>query len=131
MKTAGKIFSTIGGILSLVSGALMVLGSVLLFCLVIPSVHESLYALLEKIADQTNFPIMSFVDYLLPIAIISAIFALISAVLYFIAGAISLKAHQKDRYIPAIVLGAIAGFQVFIILGAIFGLIFKNKNQRQ
>ena len=129
MKTVGKIFSTIGGILSLITGVWLVLAGALFLCLAIPGIKDSLYELLQKLADQTNAPIMDYVDYIIPVAITSAIFVFISAIFFFIAGALSLKAHKKDSYVPSIVFGVITGFQVFIVLGAIFGIIFRNRNK--
>ena len=129
MKKVGQIFSLIGGILGILSGVGLVVTGVLTLLLNVPEIKDIFLESMQKLADLTKLPLMDYANYMIAGATVSAIINLIIAVLCFIAAGLSFVCHKKKTYIPTIVLGALAYFQIFIILGAIFGCIFDKKEE--
>ena len=129
MKKVGQIFSIVGGVLAIVCGVGVVVSAILMLLLNIPSVQDAFMELMQKIADASSLPIMDYANYVVAGATISAIINLCFGILCFVAAAFSFICHKKKCYIVTLVFAALAYFQIFAILGAIFGIIFDNKKE--
>ena len=127
MKNVGRIFSIIGGVLGILTGFGLVVCGVFFLLVNIPEVKNILLDLLQKAADHTSIPFMDYADAFIAGAVVSAIFKFIYAALCFVGAGLSLSCHKNKSYIASIVLNALACFNTFAVLGAIFGAIFDKK----
>lgn len=131
MKNVGRIFSIIGGIFSILSGITVLLSGVLCICLSIPAIKDAVVEYAESIEADVSFPIMEYLNYMIAGAIVSGVILLVYAVFFFIAGGLSLGCHRKHSYIATIIFSVLTGFQILMLLGAIFGMIFDKKPMEQ
>ena len=127
MKKVSQIFSIIGGVLAILCGVGLVLSSVLMLLLNVPEIKDIFMDTMQKAADASNLPLMDYANYILAGATASAIINFVFAVFCFVAAFFSFSCHKKKSYVPTIVFGVLAYCQLFVILGAIFGLIFDKK----
>ena len=130
MKNVGRIFSIIGGVLGIVTGFGLVICGVCFLLINIPEVKEVFLRGIQFAQDQSNVPLMDYVDFMIAGAVVSAIFEFVFAAICFVGGGLSLACHKKKNYIATIVLNALACFNTFAVLGAIFGLIFDKKSEQ-
>ncbi len=129
MKKVGQIFSVIGGVFAILAGVGVVISAILMLLLNIPNVKDAFMELMQKIAEASSLPIMDYANYVVAGATVSAIINLCFGILCFLAAGFSFVCHKKKNYIATIVISALAYFQIFAVLGAIFGLIFDNKKE--
>ena len=129
MKKVGQIFSLIGGILGILTGVGIVISSIVMFCLNVPEIKDAFLEGMQKLSDLTKLQFIDYANLMISGATVSAIINLIFAVICFVAAGLSFVCHKNKSYIPTIVLGVLAYCQVFIILGAIFGIIFDKKQE--
>ena len=129
MKVVGRVFSIIGGVFAILFGIGLVLGSVLILLLNVPEIKDYFMEAMQYLTDQTSLPFTHYADLIIEGSTFAAIINLIAAALSFIAAGFSLSCHKKKTYIASIVFGALAYFQFFVVLGAIFGVIFDKKTE--
>ena len=129
MKNVGRIFSIIGGVLGIVTGFGLVICGVCFLLINIPEVKEVFLRGIQFAQDQSNVPLMDYVDFMIAGAVVSAIFEFVFAAICFVGGGLSLVCHKNKNYIATIVLNVLACFNTFAVLGAIFGLIFDKKSE--
>ena len=129
MKTVGRIFSIIGGVLGLMTGFGLVICGVCLLLINVPEVKDLFLKAIQYAQDQSSVPLMEYVDYMIAGSTISAIFQFVFAAICFVGAGLSLSCHKKKSYIATIVLNVIGCFNTFAVLGAIFGIIFDNKKE--
>ena len=129
MKNVGRIFSIIGGVLAILCGVGLIGYGVSLLLLNLPEVKDIFLEAMQKLAEITHLPFVKFAELAMASAVVNAIIQFVFAVISFVAGGLSLACHKNKAYVATIVLGALAYFQVFVVLGAIFGLIFDKKKE--
>lgn len=129
MKNVGRIFSIIGGVLAILTGLGLIGYGVSLLLLNVPEVQSIFLEVMEKLAKLTHLPFMKFADVAIAGSVVNAIVQFVFAAISFVAAGLSFSCHNTKAYIPTIVLGVIAYFQLFAILGAIFGIIFDKKKE--
>ena len=143
MKTVGKIFCILGGILALLAGLFTIgfaIFGVVMFVWVLIS-PDNLYAFMENIivylqdagfSEDVILAIEAIIASAIYLALL-AVFELFAAVFNIIVGFIALgapKKNKKGRFIAVIVLGILTG-QMLIWLGGIFGVIGVAKENKQ
>jgi hypothetical protein len=129
MKTTGRVFSIIGGVFALTFAFGLIVGSIFMFLVNVPEIKESFINLLNDLTERTSVPFNDFADIIITGSIVSGIINIVFAVFAVLAGIFSLLCHKNKNYVLTIVFGAIAYFQFFVVLGAIFGLIFDKKTE--
>ena len=129
MKNVGRIFSIIGGVLAILSGVSLLVSGIIMLLLNVPEIKDSFLNIMQEAASHTSFPVMKVAEYILAGATVSAIINFIAALFAVLAGIFSFNCHKNKSYIITIVFAALAYFQIFVILGSIFGLIFDNKKE--
>ena len=120
-----SIFRKIGRILLLVGGILELLSMALCFLLAIGAFVFGGLVATNTIPDIGLEPQMGLI-----IGIASGLVLLIAAVICLVAGVIGIKgfkAHTKGTYIANIVFGVLVGWSLFLIAGAVLGLIALKK----
>ena len=132
MRTASKILSIIGGIVNILSGLSLIFTGIMFICLGIPSVQESIYEAIAQAADASDLPVMEYIDYLLPLALLYGFMMFFYAIIYFVSGGIAIKAGtrgSRGACIAEIVFGVITG-QWLMIVGGVLGAIAAKKAQQ-
>ena len=129
MKNVGRIFSIIGGVLAILSGVGLIGYGVCLLMLNVPEVKNVFLDIMQFVQDKTSLPFLKYADLMILGSTVSAIIQFVVAALCFVAGGLSLTCHKSKAYVATIIVGALAYWQVFVILGAIFGLIFDKKQE--
>ena len=129
MKNVGRIFSIIGGVLGILTGFGLVICGVCFLLINIPEVKDVFLRAMQFAQDKTNIPFTEYVDLMMAGAVVSAVFEFVYAALCFVGAGLSLSCHKSKSYIASIVLNALACFNTFAILGAIFGAIFDKKSE--
>ena len=135
MKNLSRIFLKIGGILSIITGAIFAIVAIVFIILATPASTDFLLEGLKNGTVHTDMQgtpeqaVVAIQIMFLSMAIcfgVAMVFEGLTA--YFV-----LKAAKKETegaYITAIVFGFLSGTQLPLV-GAIFGLIASNKEQRK
>ena len=129
MKTVGRIFSIIGGVIGILTGLGLIGFGVCLLLINVPEIKDLFLDAIQFAEDQTSLPLMKYTDAMIAGAVVSAIFEFIYAAICFIGAGLSLACHKNKSYIATIILNVIGCFNTFAILGAIFGIIFDKKSE--
>lgn len=129
MKTVGRIFSIIGGVIGILTGLGLIGFGVCLLLINVPEIKDLFLDAIQFAEDQASIPLMKYADAMIAGAVVSAIFEFIYAAICFIGAGLSLACHKNKSYIATIILNVIGCFNTFAILGAIFGIIFDKKSE--
>ena len=131
MKNVGRIFSIIGGVLALVFSVSLIFSGVFMILMQFDFIKSLYMEFLQMLTDLTSLPFINYSDFLLKGTLVRGILRLVFSIVCVIACIFSFTCHKNKTYIATIVLGTIAYFQFFVVLGAIFGLIFDRKKEEK